>query len=127
MTELNQVYRCNVCGNIVIVADPNAGTLSCCGQEMELLVPEQKEEGGAKHIPVITKVDEGINVKLGEVEHPMEEDHYIKFIILSDGEQIFRANLKPGDKPEATFKVTGDVADYKACAYCNKHGLWPSN
>ena len=39
---------------------------------------------------------------------------------------MFRANLKPGDAPEATFKVTGDAADFKACAYCNKHGLWPS-
>lgn len=124
--EINDIYKCEVCGNIVVVADVGGGELTCCGQKMTKLTPEIKEEGGAKHIPVITKVEDGINVKLGEVPHPMEEDHYIKFIILTDGEQIYRANLKPGDAPEATFKVTGDAADFKACAYCNKHGLWPS-
>ena len=94
--------------------------------DFEALTPEIKEEGGVKHIPVIEKVDEGISVKLGEVPHPMDEDHYINFIILTDGEQVYRANLKPGDEPKAIFKVDGEVSDFKACAYCNVHGLWPS-
>ena len=94
MVEINQIYKCFTCGNIVEVASAGAGTLVCCNEEMELLTPEIKEEGGVKHIPVIEKVDEGISVKLGEVPHPMDEDHYINFIILTDGEQVYRANLK---------------------------------
>ena len=126
MVEINQIYKCFTCGNIVEVASAGAGTLVCCNEEMELLTPEIKEEGGVKHIPVIEKVDEGISVKLGEVPHPMDEDHYINFIILTDGEQVYRANLKPGDEPKAIFKVDGEVSDFKACAYCNVHGLWQS-
>lgn len=37
MTVQKQIYKCNVCGNIVEVLHAGAGQLVCCGQPMELL------------------------------------------------------------------------------------------
>lgn len=127
MTELGQIYRCNVCGNMVEVINAEGGTLVCCNQNMELLEPRQLEEGGVKHIPIIEKDGDKIKVKLGEVPHPMEEDHYIKFIELIDGSKRYHASLNPGDAPEAIFDINDDISKFKAIAYCNVHGLWPSD
>ena len=93
---------------------------------MELLEPRQLPEGGVKHIPVITKEDGKIVVTMGEVPHPMEEEHYINFVELIVGDQVYRANLKPGDEPKAVFDVNAEVEDLKAIEYCNIHGLWHS-
>ncbi len=122
MTELNQIYRCNICGNIVEVEHEGIGTLVCCNQEMELLKEVRTAEGLEKHIPVIKKIAGGIVVKVGSIAHPMEEKHYIEFIELFADNQIYKQFLKPGDKPEATFKITAKTLS--ARAYCNIHGLW---
>jgi len=124
MANLNEIYKCNLCGNMVQAVGSAGGTLSCCGQEMELLEPRQLEEGGAKHIPVVTKEDDKIVVNMGEIPHPMEEEHYIQFIILNVGEKIYRANLNPGDEPKAVFDINAEPDEIKAIAYCNIHGLW---
>ncbi len=126
MTEINQIYKCNICGNIVEVLSNGAGELTCCGQDMELLEPTQKEEGGIKHIPVITKENGKIVVTMGEVAHPMEEEHHIVFVELIVGDQIYRANLNAGDEPKAIFDVDAELDDVKAIEYCNLHGLWHS-
>ena len=122
MTELNQIYKCNICGNIVEVLHTGAGELVCCGQPMELLQEKTADSGQEKHVPVIEKTGNGIKVKVGETEHPMEEKHYIEWIeILANGKS-YRKYLKAGDKPEAEFEIkTGKVI---AREYCNLHGLW---
>ena len=33
--KAGQKYRCNVCGNEVVVTEVGGGTLVCCGQDME--------------------------------------------------------------------------------------------
>jgi superoxide reductase len=124
MTVRNQVYRCNVCGNIVEVLHEGVGQLVCCGQPMELLTEKTKDEGLEKHVPVIEKTDSGIKVKIGLVPHPMEEKHYIEWIeVVADGE-VLRKFLKPGEKPEAEFCVKAEKIE--AREYCNVHGLWKS-
>jgi len=124
MTELKQVYRCNVCGNIVEVLHTGKGELVCCGEPMELLQEKTVDVGQEKHVPVVETAARGIKVKVGSVPHPMEEKHYIEWVeIVTDGE-ICRQFLKPGDKPEADF----DAVSQKVIAreYCNIHGLWKS-
>ena len=124
MTELKQVYRCNVCGNIVEVLHTGKGELVCCGEPMELLQEKTVDVGQEKHVPVVETAAKGIKVKVGSVPHPMEEKHYIEWVeIVTDGE-ICRQFLKPGDKPEADF----DAVSQKVIAreYCNIHGLWKS-
>lgn len=86
MTELKQVYGCNICGNIVEVLHTGVGTLVCCGQPMELLVEKTEDIGLEKHVPVIEKNEAGYLVKVGSIPHPMEEKHYIKWIeLIADG------------------------------------------
>ena len=124
MTKLKQVYRCNICGNITEVVHASGGELVCCGQPMELLEEKAKDEGQEKHVPVIEKDGNKIKVIVGEIEHPMEENHYIEWIeIIADG-VTHRKSLKPGDKPEATFMTK--AKEVIAREYCTIHGLWTS-
>lgn len=124
MTELKQIYRCNVCGNIVEVLHAGVGELVCCGQPMELLEEKTEDVGKEKHAPVIEKSESGVTVKVGSTPHPMEETHYIEWIeILADG-KVYRKFLKPGDAPEAEFKISANKII--AREYCNMHGLWKS-
>ncbi|MBW3022827.1 desulfoferrodoxin [Candidatus Woesearchaeota archaeon] len=124
MTELNQVYKCNVCGNIVEVGHAGAGQRVCCGQPMELLKEKTEDEGKEKHVPVIEKTETGVKVKVGSVPHPMIESHFIEWVeLLADG-RVYRKFLKPGDAPEAEFKIQADKIS--ARIYCNIHRLWKS-
>lgn len=125
MTELNQVYKCNVCGNIVEVLHTGQGQLVCCGENMELIKEKQEDEGLEKHVPVVEKTDNGVKVKVGSVPHPMIQEHYIEWIEAEtvDG-KIVKRFLKPGDVPEAGFCSKAEIAS--ARAYCNIHGLWKS-
>jgi len=124
MTEQRQIYKCNVCGNIVEVLHAGAGQLVCCGQPMQLLEENTVDAAQEKHVPVIEETENGVKVKVGEVPHPMEEDHYIEWIeIIADG-RIYRKFLKPGDAPEVEFKITAE--EITAREYCNLHGLWSS-
>jgi len=124
MTELKQIYKCEVCGNIVEVIHTGVGTLVCCNQNMKLK-PEQSEgEYAEKHAPVIEKDAEGVSVNIGKIDHPMEEKHYIEWIeiIGENGKDYGRKFLKPGMKPHADFPVKSKVT--RARMYCNIHGLW---
>lgn len=124
MTKRNEVYKCNLCGNIVQVAHEAGGTLVCCGQNMDLLVENTQDAATEKHVPLITKIDGGYKVTVGEVLHPMEEKHYIEWIELITENQIFRKYLKPGETPEAVFYT--DATNVYAREYCNLHGNWRS-
>lgn len=124
MTEKNQVYKCPLCGNIVEVLHTGAGELVCCGQPMDLLVENTVDAAKEKHVPVVEKTGDGFKVRVGSVPHPMEEKHWIEWIELLAGGQVYRQNLAPGQAPEAVFCI--DAADASARAYCNLHGLWKS-
>ncbi len=124
MIRREQVYKCNVCGNIVEILHAGGGELVCCGQPMELLQEKTADAALEKHVPVIEITASGIKVKVGQVSHPMEEKHLIEWVeILSDG-NVYRKFLKPGDKPEAEFKI--DNKGITAREYCSVHGLWKS-
>jgi len=122
MTELRQIYKCEVCGNIVEVVHPSGGTLVCCGKPMTLLKENTTDAAVEKHVPVIEKIDGGVLVKVGAVEHPMLDNHYIEWIEVHTANKVYRKYLKPGDKPEAVFKLDEEVL--YAREYCNLHGLW---
>ena len=124
MTELKQIYRCNICGNIVEVLHSGIGELVCCGQPMELLTEKTEDAGLEKHVPVIEKIGERVKVKVCSIPHPMEENHYIEWIeLIADGE-IYRKFLDPGTQPEAEFKLGAEKIE--AREYCSIHGLWKS-
>lgn len=153
MTKLNQIYKCSVCGNMIEVVHASGGELVCCGQPMTLQVENTVEASKEKHIPVVTKIEGGIHVEVGSVQHPMEDKHYIEWIeVLMGDKKVYRKNLKPGDKPAACFKSkelaffnvpeeeiaycegstcnftlkddSGEEMEVTVRAYCNLHGLW---
>jgi len=123
MTERLQIYKCEICGNIVEMLHTGDGEMSCCGQPMKLFVENTVDAAKEKHVPVKEAVANGLKVKVGAVAHPMEEKHYIEWIEIVDGDKAYREFLKPGVAPEAVFPVTGNVV---AREYCNIHGLWKS-
>ena len=122
MTKLREIYRCPVCGNIVEVLNPGVGDLVCCGKPMILLKENTTDAAQEKHVPVVEKTADGYRVKVGSVEHPMLNEHYIQWIELLTPKSVLRCELKPGCKPEATFFTNEECL----CAreYCNLHGLW---
>lgn len=124
MTALRQVYKCSVCGNIVEILHAGMGTLVCCGKDMELLQEKNTDTGLEKHVPVIEKSGDGVLVKVGSIEHPMEEKHHIEWIELHTENFIYRKYLKPGEKPEALFNPAEEPLF--AREYCNLHGHWKS-
>lgn len=124
MTNIKEIYKCTVCGNIVEVLHAGVGELVCCGQPMQLLSEKKQDVGNEKHVPVIEKTTTGVKVKVGSVPHPMEEKHYIEWIELHADGIVYRKFLKPGEKPEAEFCVTAKTLS--AREYCNIHGLWTS-
>ena len=124
MTARLQVYKCEVCGNIVEVLHEGAGELVCCGQPMTLLEEQTADASTEKHVPVIEKIEGGYKVKVGSVPHPMEEKHHIEWIELVADGAAYRQFLDPGDAPEATFAI--EAAEVSAREHCNVHGLWRS-
>jgi len=122
MSELRQIYKCSICGNIVEVLHTGKGKLVCCGKPMQLMEEKEEEAGKEKHLPVIEKRPDKIRVKVGSIPHPMEEKHYIEWIDLVAPGKSYRQFLKPGDTPEATFDVRAKKITVRE--YCSVHGLW---
>lgn len=121
MAKFKKVYKCTICGNVVEVLHEGAGTLVCCGKDMELLYEKNTDEGKEKHVPVVEKTEQGITVKVGTIPHPMAEDHFIEWIECVDcGCKKF---LKPGQDPEVKFDCCSSCGG-KARIYCNIHGVW---
>lgn len=124
MTKRTEIYKCNVCGNITEVLHAGGGQLVCCNQPMVLMEENTVDAALEKHVPVVHKIDGGYKVVVGDVEHPMGDDHYIEWIQLVAGDKVYTEFLKPGDKPEATFLINANEVTAKA--YCNLHGNWKS-
>lgn len=122
MTQIQNVYKCPICGNIVEVLHAGEGELVCCGRAMMILNENTTDAATEKHVPVVTKTDTGIRVIVGDVLHPMTDDHYIEWIeVIADGVS-YKKFLNPGDKPEAEFCI--DAQNVTVREYCNLHGMW---
>ena len=122
MTNLNEIYKCFVCGNMVEVVHPAVGELVCCDQPMRLMMENTEDAAEEKHVPVIKKTAEGYLVTVGSVLHPMDDDHFIEWIeLIADG-RAYRRYLQPGELPEVEFKVK--AKKITAREFCNLHGVW---
>ena len=126
MTERLDLYKCNICGNLVEVVLSGVGELVCCGEPMDYLEAKtQDSEYGEKHVPVLMhKSDDCVEIRVGSQLHPMVEEHYIQFIEVypRDKTQLHLKFLNPNDKAE--FEITNFAEDIDALEYCNIHGLW---
>jgi len=114
---------CHHCGNLVRTVVSKSNPMTCCGQVMELLIPNTVDASNEKHLPEVSFSGDVMNVQVGSVEHPMTDEHYIQFIYVETEHGGQRKYLKPGDSPNAEFTFVKDkpIAVYE---YCNLHGLW---
>ena len=119
-------YRCKHCGKIIAIVNETKVPTICCGEAMEQIIPGTTDAAVEKHVPVITKNGNLVEVKVGSVEHPMAPEHYIEWIALRTKQGNQRKILKPGDAPAATFALVDGDEVLEAFAYCNLHSLWAS-
>jgi superoxide reductase len=125
MIEKKRVYKCAKCGNIVESLWNGKPDLSCCGEVMKPLVPNTTDAAVEKHVPVIERSGTTVKVKVGSAAHPMTPAHYILFIEVVHGQNVYRRDLKEGDTvAEATFLIPDDGQPLVAREFCNLHGFW---
>lgn len=117
-------YKCETCGNIITKLNDSGVPVVCCGKPMTELVPGATDGALEKHVPAVTVDGSKVTVQVGEVEHPMLDEHFIQFIVLETANGFQKKTLKPGDKPVAEFIVADGDKAVSAYEYCNLHGLW---
>mgnify|MGYP000692875364 FL=1 len=123
MKEL-KFYLCNNCKNLQDMNHIVGAHQMCCCEKMQLLTANTTDAATEKHVPVVSAEGGKVTVKVGSVEHPMTDAHYIQCIVLQTEKTVQRADLLPGEKPEAVFALADGDKVIKAYAYCNLHGLW---
>ena len=121
MKENVRFYRCPICGNVIGLIDGDMAHITCCGKSMELMVANTTDASVEKHVPAYELVEDEIVVRVGEVEHPMEKEHYIMWIAQVTDNRTTRVRLFPEQSTETRFPYIKGSVLY---AYCNKHGLW---
>ncbi len=117
-------YKCEHCGNIITKLTDKGVPVMCCGEQMKELKAGTTDAAVEKHVPAVTVEGNKVKAVIGEVEHPMVDEHYIEWIVLETKQGYQVKHLQPGQAPEACFQICeGDevVAVYE---YCNLHGLW---
>lgn len=117
-------YICEHCGNIIEFVKDSGVPVMCCGQKMKEMVPGTVDAALEKHVPVVTVEGNKVKVEVGEVEHPMLEEHYIGWIAVETEQGVQRKTLKPGEKPAAEFALADGDKLVAAYEWCNLHGLW---
>ncbi|MCR5107682.1 MAG: desulfoferrodoxin [Lachnospiraceae bacterium] len=117
-------FICEHCGNMIAMVKDAGVPVMCCGQKMKELIPGTTDAAVEKHVPVYEVTDCQVTVKVGEVEHPMMEEHYIEWISIQTDKGTQMKKLSPGEKPEAVFAICEDEKVEAVLAYCNLHGLW---
>ena len=117
-------FICETCGNIITFVENKGVPVMCCGKKMKELIPGTVDAALEKHVPDVPIDGNVVTVKVGSVEHPMLEQHYIQFIYLQTTTGCQMKKLHPGEKPEATFVLAEGEQVEAVYEYCNLHGLW---
>ena len=124
MDRKSKFFICNKCKNLMLNYQFSGNIPSCCQEKMENLTPKYEGEGREKHILIADCDGERVRIKVGEIPHPMTDDHGISWIYLVTKFGDQRKYLLPGDEPEATFLLEKDDIPVVAYAHCNLHGIW---
>ena len=77
-----EFFICRHCGNIIAYANHSGVKVKCCGEEMQKIEENTVDAAQEKHVPVIEREGNKVIVRIGTVEHPMVETHYIQWIAL---------------------------------------------
>lgn len=120
-------FKCVHCGNIVEMVQDSGVPLVCCGEKMKELTANMVDASTEKHVPVVNVEGNKVKVKVGEVTHPMTEEHHIVWIYLQTEQGRQRKYLDVDGAPEAEFALTDGDKPVAAYEYCNLHGLWKAD
>ncbi|HPR24500.1 MAG TPA: desulfoferrodoxin family protein [Bacillota bacterium] len=123
---MKKFYVCRHCGNIVLKVKDAGVPLVCCGENMTELIPGTVDAALEKHVPKVTVSGSTITALIGEVTHPMQEEHFIEWIYLETEKGAQIKYLKPGEEPKAVFEVADGDKALAVYEHCNLHGLWKS-
>lgn len=119
-----RLYYCKHCGKVIAIVENSGMPTICCGEAMMELLPGKTDGTLEKHVPVIKRNGNLVTVTVGSVLHPMENDHFIKWIVLQTDKGVQKKKLQPGEKPVAHFMLMDDEVICAAYEYCNLHRLW---
>ncbi len=125
--EEQRFFICKKCGNFIGMINYSGNPLTCCGEEMQELVPNTVDASQEKHVPVIKVDNNKVIVEVGSAPHPMIEQHYIMWVYILTEKGGQRKILKPNEEPRAEFLLTEDDKVISAYEYCNLHGLWKAD
>lgn len=128
---LLEIKKCECgcdCSNECNCKDCNCENCKCedckCNSNIELLNAKTADTSVEKHVPVVNIDGENVEVVVGSTLHPMEEKHYIEYIILETEKGAYVRYLNPGEEPKANFTIQKDEKVKSVYEYCNIHGLW---
>ena len=117
-------FICKHCKNLVEVVNDSKVPMICCGEKMSELIPGTSDGAVEKHVPAVKVEGNKVTVTVGSVEHPMQDVHYIEWVILETEKGYQKVDLKPEQAPVAEFIVPEGDKPVAAYEYCNLHGLW---
>ncbi len=122
-----RLYSCDSCKKMILVVQDGNGELVCHGKPMTALAEKATDAGKEKHLPVVESIPGGIRVRIGSVPHPMEKEHYIRWVEVIGDDFLYTLTFKPGDKPEKEIAIAGKnplSRVKKVRIFCNVHGIW---
>lgn len=124
---MTKFYVCDHCGNFFATVKDGGVVPACCGEPCRSLEANTTDAATEKHVPVVSVERDGhiIRATVGEVAHPMEEEHYIEFIALETPDRFELHRLSSGQTPTTFF--AGNADHGTVYAYCNLHGLWKAS
>ena len=122
-----KIYKCEGCGKLAVLFRESACPTKCCGEPMVEVVPGTVDAAREKHIPDVAVEGNLVKVKVGSVEHPMLDAHYIEWIILETNQGFQKKDLKPGQAPVAVFALAEGETPIAAYESCNLHGIWKAD
>ena len=118
-------YECKTCGNIMILLEDSGVIPVCCGSTMSELIPQAKDGNYEAHVPVIDIGEDNVaTIRVGSRNHPMDKDHYIKWIILETNMGKYMRYLSPGNEPMTKIKLNRNEKVCRIYEFCNIHSLW---
>ncbi len=116
-----KLYQCSHCGNIAYKVYDKGVPLVCCGEKMNEMKAGVTDAAQEKHVPVVEKNGDAVNVTVGTVLHPMQDEHYLPFLAITNENTVIFQQKKPGEAPTMQATLPGEVTAYE---WCNLHGLW---
>ena len=73
---------CKKCGSTITFLTGEGDNVKCCGDEMVRLHASETDGAKEKHVPKVHRIEGAVRVDVGEVSHPMEDEHFIEWIYL---------------------------------------------